>query len=64
MSPSGAPTLLGLHVEAYAQVAAGVEEPVVGGRGDVEGQPALLSCRHRLHVQQHQLWFSEGKHTT
>lgn len=57
--PALAPTLLGLHVKADAQVAAGVEQPVVGGGGDVEGQPALLSCRHRLHVQQHQLRFSE-----
>lgn len=37
---------------------------MVGGRGDVEGQPALLSCSHRLHVQQHQLWLSDGKKIT
>ena len=48
-------TLLRLHVQADPQVAARVEEPVVGGRRDVEGQPALLPGRHRLHVQQHQL---------
>lgn len=58
---SRAPTLLRLHVEADTQVAAGLEEPVVGGRGDVKGQPALLSCSHRLHVQQHQLRLSDGK---
>lgn len=40
------PTLLCFHVEADAQVAAGVEEPVVGGRGDVKRQPTLLTCRH------------------
>lgn len=62
--PSRAPTLLRLHVEADAQVAAGLEEPVVGGGGDVEGQPAFLSCSHRLHVQQHQLRLSDGKKNT
>lgn len=59
--PGRVPTLLRLHVEADAQVAAGLEEPVVGGRGDVKGQPALLSCSHRLHIQQHQLRLSDGK---
>lgn len=59
--PRAAHTFLGLHVETYAEVAAGMQEPVVGGRGDVEGQPALLSCSHRLYVQQHQLRLSGPK---
>lgn len=43
---SKAATSFRLHVEADAQVTAGLEEPVVGGGGDVEGQPALLTCSH------------------
>lgn len=54
--PSKEATFFRLHVKADAQIAAGLEEPVVGGGGDVEGQPALLTCSHWLHIQQHQLW--------
>lgn len=53
---SKAATSFCLHVKADAQVAAGLEEPVVGGGGHVEGQPALLTCSHRLDIQEHQLW--------
>lgn len=43
---SKAATFFRLHVEADSQVAAGLEEPAVGGGGHVEGQPALLACSH------------------
>lgn len=58
---SSALTFLRLHIETYTQVAARLEQPVIGGWGDVKGQPTLLSCRHRLHVQEYQLWLSGGK---
>jgi len=52
------PTFLCLHIEPNAQVTARVEEPAVGGRGDVEGQPPFLAGWDGLDVQQDQFWLS------
>lgn len=34
---------------------------MVGSCGDVKGQPALLTCRHRLHIQKYQVGLSSKR---